>query len=65
MKNNLGRSINPMQNVLLKNEIEKLQSELSIENEKYVEALKQDKILSEIKPIRLQIRFLREKIETL
>jgi len=52
----------PLKNVLLNDEIEKLQLQLNTEKEKYNAALKQDKVLQEVKPIRLQIRFLQEKI---
>jgi len=62
MKQNNRILSTPLKNVLLNDEIKKLQLQLNTEKEKYIEALKQDKVLQEVKPIRLQIRFLQEKI---
>ena len=58
--------IDPMQNELPDCEIEKLQFQLQLqlqaEQMNYREAMKHDKVLEEVKPIRLKIRFLQEKI---
>jgi hypothetical protein len=62
MKKNNRILSTPMQNILLKDEIEKLQLQLITQEEKYRKAIKQDRTLQEIKPIRLQIKVLQEKI---
>jgi len=53
----------PMENVLLKDEIEKLQLQLQAEEMRYREALREDKVFEEVKPIRLRIKFLQQKID--
>jgi len=52
-----------MENVLLKDEIEKLQLQLQAEEMRYREALREDKVFEEVKPIRLRIKFLQQKID--